>query len=148
MFSWRKFTGNLHKKRITTVIMNYYAVVFLVWQAPLGLRIELNVFHRGQKLNTDFFFSNFSGASGISRQNPLTSRQKCLISLASRDTSNFLAPTPSRGRPLPHRKIPGLKSLGLCSLFVPDNRALVETNFEASKTLCLKAFRSLRNGLD
>ena len=31
-----------------------------------------------------------------------------------------MAPTPSCGRPLPHRKISGLKSLGLGSFFVPD----------------------------
>ena len=75
---------------------------------------------RGQKLNPNIFFSNFSGASGISRQNPGISRQKSLIPWASRDIPNFLAPTPSRGRPLPHQKISGLKSLGLGSFFVPD----------------------------
>ena len=58
----------------------------------------------GQKLNTTFFCSNFSGAAGISRQNPGISRQKSLISLVSRDIPNFLPPTPACGRPLPHRK--------------------------------------------
>ena len=47
-------------------------------------------------------------------QNPGISRQKSLISMVSRGIPNSLAPTPSRGRPPPHRKIPGLKSLGLC----------------------------------
>ena len=37
---------------------------------------------RERKLNTNFFLSNFSGAAGISRQNPGISRQKGLISLA------------------------------------------------------------------
>ena len=60
-----------------------------------------------------FLFSNFSGTSGISRQNPGISRQKCLASLVSRDIPNFLAPTPSRGRPPPHRRNSGPKSLGL-----------------------------------
>ena len=59
-------------------------------------------------------------SSGISRQNPGISRPKSLISLVLRDVSNFLAPTPSRGRPLPHRKISGLKSLDLGSFFVPE----------------------------
>ena len=68
---------------------------------------------RGQKLNPNLFFSNFSGASGISRQNPGISRQKSLIPWVSRDISNFLAPTPSRGRPPPHPKISGPKSLGV-----------------------------------
>ena len=75
---------------------------------------------RGQKLNTNFFFSNFSGTAGISQQNPGISRQKSFISLVSRDIPNFLAPTPSRGRPLPKPKISGLKSLGLGSFFVPE----------------------------
>ena len=77
-------------------------------------------YFRGQKLNPNIFFSNFSGASGISRQNPGISRQKSLIPWVSRDIPNFLAPTPSRGRPPPHQKISGLKSLGLGSFFVPD----------------------------
>ena len=67
-----------------------------------------------------YFFSNFSGTSGISRQNPGISRPKSLISLVSRDVSNFLAPTRSRGRPPPHPKISGPKSLGLGSFFLPD----------------------------
>ena len=77
-------------------------------------------FFRERKLNTNFFFSNFSGNSGISRQNPGISRPKSLISLVSRDVSNFLAPTRSRGRPPPHPKISGPKSLGLGSFFFPD----------------------------
>ena len=71
-------------------------------------------------MNTNFFFSNFSGTSGISRQNPGISRQQSLISLVSRDIQNFLAPTPSRGRLPPRPKISGPKSLGLGSFFFPD----------------------------
>ena len=78
-------------------------------------------------MNPNIFFSNFSGASGISRQNPGISRQKSLIPWVSRDIPNFLAPTPSRGRPPPHQKISGLKSLGLGSFFVPDNREMLHT---------------------
>ena len=77
-------------------------------------------YYRGRELNPNIFFSNFSGASGISRQNPRISRQKSLIPWVSRDIPNFLAPTPSCGRPPPHQKISGLKSLGLGSFFVPD----------------------------
>ena len=75
---------------------------------------------RGQKLNPNIFFSNFSGASGISRQIAGISRQKSLIPWVPRDIPNFLAPTPSPGRPPPHQKISGLKSLGLGSFFVPE----------------------------
>ena len=71
-------------------------------------------------MNTNCFFSNFSGSGRISRQNPGISRQTSLISLVSRDIPNFLAPTHSRGRPPPHQKISGLKSLGLGSFFVPE----------------------------
>ena len=79
--------------------------------------------HNAPSLHTVDFFSNFSGAAGISsHQNPRLSRQKSLISLGlfSREMPNFLARTPSCGRPPPHRNISGLKSLGLCSSFVPD----------------------------
>ena len=76
--------------------------------------------HRERKLNTTFFFSNFSGTSGIFRQNPGISRQQSLVSLVSRDRPNFSAPTPSHGRPPPHPKISGPKSLGLGSFFFPD----------------------------
>ena len=41
---------------------------------------------------------------------------------ALREVSNFLAPTRSRGRPLPHWKISGPKSLGLGSFFLPELR--------------------------
>ena len=75
----------------------------------------MGAWHLERKLNPNFFFSNFSGNFGISRQNPGISRQKSLISLVSRGIPNFLAPTPSCGRPPPHRKISGLKSLGLGS---------------------------------
>ena len=37
-------TGNLHKKRNATAIVNYYAIVFLVWQGPLGEFFRLQVF--------------------------------------------------------------------------------------------------------
>ena len=73
-------------------------------------------------MNPNLFFSNFLGSSGISRQNPGISRPKSLISLVSRDIPNFLAPTPSRGRPLSHRKISGLKILGLCSFLYQKKR--------------------------
>ena len=74
----------------------------------------------GPKIEPKHFFSNFSGASGISRDFAGISRQKSLIPWVSRDIPNFLAPTPSRGRPPPHQKISGLKSLGLGSFFVPE----------------------------
>ena len=92
-----------------------------------GMARHCRALHRERKLNTNFFFSNFSGAPGISQQNPGISRPECLLSLVSRDISNFLAPTHSRGRPLPHWKISGPKSLGLDSFFFPAyNRSRVQ----------------------
>ena len=70
---------------------------------------------RVRKLNTNFFFSNFSGTPGISRENPGMSQQKVWFPWVSEDIPNFLAPTPSLGRPPPHPKISGPKSLGLGS---------------------------------
>ena len=49
---------------------------------------------RERKLNPNFFFLNFSGTPGISRQNPGISHQKSLISLVSRGIPNCLAPHP------------------------------------------------------
>ena len=76
----------------------------------------------GTKIEHKLFFLKLFGhpRDYLSRQNPGTSRPKDLISLVSMDIPNFLAPTPSCGRPLPNRKISGLKSLGLCSFFVPE----------------------------
>ena len=62
-----------------------------------------------RKLNTNFFFSNFSGACGISRQNPGISRSKSLISLVSRDVSNFLPPPVHVEDPYPTGKYPDQK---------------------------------------
>ena len=86
-------------------------------QQHMGTRAQVLTcdFNRGPKLNTKDFFSNFSGTAGISQQNPGVSQQKSLISLILRDILNFLAPTPSRGRPPPHPKISGPESLGLGS---------------------------------
>ena len=50
----------------------------------------------------------------------MISRQKVSFHWVSSFIPNFLAPTPSRGRPPPHQKTSGPKSLGLCSFFVPD----------------------------
>ena len=96
---------------------------------------------RGRKLNPNFFFSDFSGTPGISRQNPGISRQKSLISLVSRGIPNFLAPTRSRGRPLPRRKISGLKSLGLGSFFVPGLSLCQSLKFWGEKGEALRRAR-------
>ena len=98
--------------------------------AILRLPEKINL-SRGRESNPNIFFSNFSGASRISRQNPGISRQKSLIPWVSRDIPNFLAPTPSRGRPPPHQKICGLKSLGLRSFFVPEKS--LEENWKKGK---------------
>ena len=99
---------------------------------------------RGRELNPNIFFSKFSGASGISRQNPGISRQKSLIPWVSRDIPNFLAPTHSHGRPPPHQKISGLKSLGLGSFFVPDLRVVEKQRVTTSA--CRPGFRGPRVG--
>ena len=99
----------------------------------LGKNVKRGPTYRERKLNTNFLFSNFSGNSGISRQNPGISRPKSLISLVSRDVSNFLAPTRSRGRPPPHPKISGPKSLGLGSFFLPEHKLFQGGDFGVKK---------------
>ena len=82
----------------------------LPWKPECISQVITNLhWNRERKLTTNFFFSNFSGTPGISQQNPGISRPKSLISLVSRDVSNFLARTHSRGRPPPHWKISGPK---------------------------------------
>ena len=74
---------------------------------------------RQRKLNPNFFFSNFFFC-GHPWDIPAESRDippKKFDFPGFEGIPNFLAPTPSCGRPLPHRKISGLKSLGLGSFF-------------------------------
>ena len=68
-------------------------------------------------MNTNFFLSNFSGHSGISRQNPGISRPKDWFPWVPKDIPNFWPP------PV-HPKISGPKSLGLGAFFSPDCRSL------------------------
>ena len=90
-------------------------------RAPVSALLSLN-FEPGcreRQLNTNFFFSQIFRA--LWRDAPAKSRDippKKFDSLVSRGIPNFLAPTPSCGRPPPHRKISRLKSLGLGSFFV------------------------------
>ena len=74
---------------------------------------------RGQKLNTNFFLKLFWDRQDIRAKFPDISPKEFDVPV-SRDIPNFLAPTPSRGRPPPHQKISGLKSLVLGSFFVPE----------------------------
>ena len=69
-----------------------------------------------------FFSLKLFGHPRISWQNPGISRKKSLISLVSRDISNFWPPPLYMEDPLPHRKISGLKSLGLCSFLMSKRK--------------------------
>ena len=80
-------------------------------ESPQRESVFLSVTIRAQKLNTTFVSQTFRAP-----KNPGISRQKVWFSWVSRDIPNFLAPTPSRGRSTPHRKISEPKSLGLGSL--------------------------------
>ena len=71
-----------------------------------------------------FFSQTFWPPPGYPAKNPRMSRQKVWFPWASKDLPSFLAPTPSRGRPPPHPKISGPKSLGLGSFFLPDYRMI------------------------
>ena len=60
-----------------------------------GLRANLG----DENWTPSLFFLNFSGAPGLSWQNPGVSRQKVSFPWLSKDIPNFLAPTPSCERP-------------------------------------------------
>ena len=62
----------------------------------------------------------FGHAQDIPAKIPGYPRPKVWFPCVSKDIPNFLAPTPSRGRPPPHPKISGPKSLCLGSFFFPD----------------------------
>ena len=86
-----------------------------------GRGIRAFVLSRERKLNTNFvFLSNFSGPPGHPAKSPGYPVKKICFPSFKGHTELFLAPTPSRGRPLPKRKISGLRSLGWGSFFVPD----------------------------
>ena len=74
-------------------------------------------------MNTNLFFSFFFGHSRDILAKSRDIPPKSLVSLCfSRDIPNFLAPTHACGRPPPHRKVSGPKSLGLASLSFLDLR--------------------------
>ena len=75
---------------------------------------------REPKLNPNFFSQTFRALPGYPGKIPGYPAKKVWFPWISRGIPNFLAPTPSCGRPLPHQKISGLKSLGLGSFFVPE----------------------------
>ena len=85
----------------------------------------------GNENRTRSFFSRtFRAPPGYPGKIPGYPAKKSLISLVSTGIPNFLAPTPSCGRPPPHRKMSGLKSLGLGSL--KFGRAQRSKKFEIS----------------
>ena len=97
------------------------------WKIPL--------FHTqiGAKNWTQTFFSQtFRALPGYPGKIPGYPAKKSVIPWVSRDMPNFLAPTPSRGRPPPHPKISGPKSLGLGSFFVPDEKCFVASPSQKS----------------
>ena len=82
----------------------------------------------GQNCTQTFVFSNLSDTPTTSHPNPGISHQKVCFPWVSKDIVNFLAPTPSRGRPPPHPKISGPKSLGLGFFFFPDKQERTSPN--------------------
>ena len=83
---------------------------------------------RGRELNTTFFSQTFRARSGYPAKILGISRQKVCFPWFSKDIPNFLAPTAWRGRPPPHPKIFGPKSLGLGSFFLHEESLLVSFN--------------------
>ena len=90
--------------------------------------------------NTNSFFSNFSGAPGdilaifLGRPGDIPPKKFGFPGFR-RIYRNFSAPTPSRGRPPPHRSISRPKSLGLGSFFLPEILRARRSSDEAAKSL-------------
>ena len=88
------------------------------WRFSKQAKRAPSMVYRARELNTNLFFLNFSGRPQDIPQNPGIPCEKVWFHWASKDISDFLAPTPSRERPPPHLKISGPESLGLGS-FLP-----------------------------
>ena len=88
--------------------------------------------YRGQNLNANFFSQTFRAVPGYPGEITGYPAQKVWFPCVSRDIPNFLAPTRSRGRPPPHQKISGPKTLCLCSFL----RGPVAILFIISRDTC------------
>ena len=67
-----------------------------------------------------FLSQTFRARPGYPTKNPGISCQKVWFSGFRRTYRTFWAPTPSSGRPPPHPKMSGPKSLGLSSFVMPE----------------------------
>ena len=56
-------------------------------------------------MNTNSFFSNFPGTTGISQQKSRDIKLRSLVSLGFEGHTDLFGPTPSRGRPYPDSKV-------------------------------------------
>ena len=85
--------------------------------ARICVFLHLTAFRTTAFGNCRFSSQTFRAPPGYPGGNPRISRPKVWFPWVSKGIPNFLAPTPSRGRPPPHRKISGSRSVGLCSFF-------------------------------
>ena len=92
---------------------------------PWKIRSDWKMTKIGNENWTQTFFSQtFRAPRGYPGKIPGYPAKKVWFPWFRGAYRTFWPPTPSCGRPLPHRKIFGLKSLGLGSFFVPDKKWL------------------------
>ena len=142
----RKNTPKIQKMPVFGIFSGYFRGIFGVFS--LGFRISARgVFFRyfswkfrvgpfrgsvasrgvlkanyGGKIEHKLYFSNFSGTPGISQQNPGISCQKKFGFPGFEGHTELFGPHPFMWKTPTSQKIPGPKSLSLCSFF------LLETN--------------------
>ena len=68
-----------------------------------------------------YFSAFFRAPPGYPSQSPGASLQRVCFPGFRGTYRTFWPPTPSRGRPPPHRKLSGPKSLSLCSFLLPED---------------------------
>ena len=90
---------------------------------------------REQELNTNLFYQNFQASPGH-RGKIQDIPEKKIDFPGFEGRTELLDPHPFTWKTLPHRRISGLKSLGLCSFFVPDTHVFWQRQVTTKQLLC------------
>ena len=114
----RSHRGPIHmspaNRFLNSPLFSSFGSDLCVWETQTNPRqIGGHILYMGMRSEHKLFFSNSSGAPGISRPKSWDIPPKSLVSLGFEGHTELFGPTLSRGRPPPHPKISRPKSLRL-----------------------------------